>query len=290
MKSFIWTDADLDGVGSYLIFKWLLKADVPHDCTSIRRFASSFEPWWYTHEHKYDKIFICDLDVSNHPELVDHDKVVIFDHHTSHVQNKGVYKSATVKVEEYSSCTKLLYNKYKDVLNLTDAQRALVALIDDWDSGSEKELPVSLNRVFWGMNGNRIDKFVEAFEDGFTGFNEQHRNIIRLYEDNLENAIANNQFFLGDVEIGDTKYKVAGTITEFGIGDLCNYMLSKYKADFVFAVNTKYGSVSFRRSDDCTLSMNKLAGAIADGGGHDAAAGGKLTDEFQTFTKSLSLV
>ena len=61
-----------------------------------------------------------------------------------------------------------------------------------------------------------------------------------------------------------------------------------YDADIGIVVNVNSGSVSFRRSSKCNLSMSELAKKIANGGGHGAAAGGTITDTFLNFTKSLN--
>ena len=50
-------------------------------------------------------------------------------------------------------------------------------------------------------------------------------------------------------------------------------------------VNLKTQSVSFRRAKNSAINVAKLAAKVADGGGHEAAAGGKLSDNFLNFTK-----
>ena len=92
-KTFIFTDVDLDGAMSYLLFLWFRKSHIPYITTRVNDFGGSFGGWLKYHDQNdYDNVYILDLDVSDHIDLVDHKNVVIIDHHDSHVRNKHKYK------------------------------------------------------------------------------------------------------------------------------------------------------------------------------------------------------
>jgi oligoribonuclease NrnB/cAMP/cGMP phosphodiesterase (DHH superfamily) len=74
------------------------------------------------------------------------------------------------------------------------------------------------------------------------------------------------------------------------VNDVCDYLLRTYNSDIVFFVNTNSQHVSFRKKKDCTVDMSKLAKNLCDGGGHEYAAGGKITDTFMEFVKQLTPV
>ena len=68
---------------------------------------------------------------------------------------------------------------------------------------------------------------------------------------------------------------------------MAHNIIETHSADIGIVVNPNSGTVSFRRSKECNIPVNKLASKLAAGGGHEAAAGGTLTDTFFTFCKTL---
>ena len=65
-------------------------------------------------------------------------------------------------------------------------------------------------------------------------------------------------------------------------------LINKHKADISVIVNTQSKTVSFRRSKSCDADVSILAQKLCNGGGHAAAAGGKLTEQFATLTKQFT--
>jgi oligoribonuclease NrnB/cAMP/cGMP phosphodiesterase (DHH superfamily) len=290
MSLFVWTDADMDGAGSYLLLSWMFKKKLEYRVTTPRKFRNDFKTWHDQNGDKYDQIFICDMDVSNHADLVDNAKIIIIDHHDSHLLNKSKYSKAKVLIKENTSCTNLIYTTYKNSLaHLSDNQILLIKLVDDYDSHILKLSPTTLdiNRVYWGFTGDRLSKFVSAFDAGFRGFNSQQKAIISEYNKKLQQTISELDIHEGDVKIGAKEYKVVSAIADFGINDIAKYIIAMRDADIGIVININSGSVSYRRSASCNLSMADLASKLSNGGGHAAAAGGSVTDPFLSFTKSL---
>lgn len=291
MSLFSWVDADLDGAGSNLALSWVLGKQIPVRATTPKKFRNDFSGWYIQNQHNYKTIFICDIDVSQHLDIVDKKNIVIIDHHESHLLNKSKYQFAKVLVKPHTSCTKLIIDNYKDRVKLIKEQQLLVNLIDDYDSYTLKyPFTLDLNRLFWGLTGDRIQKMYDSFYNGFKGFNAQQKNIINIYNRKLQQTVADLDIHLGEINISGQKRKIVSTIADFAINDIAKTIIDMYDADIGIVVNVSSGAVSFRRSSKCNLSMSELAKKIANGGGHASAAGGTITDTFLNFTKSLNKI
>jgi nanoRNase/pAp phosphatase (c-di-AMP/oligoRNAs hydrolase) len=288
---FIFTDCDLDGAGSYLMFKWFISDDIPYKIVRVNDFGAVFKNWYEKYQNKYDMIYILDLDVSQEClELVDKKNVTVIDHHKTHVENKHKYKHATAVVQEAPSCTKLLYGifskKYK--VKLTDEQKLMVLYINDYDC-YELKFPQSynLNILYWNYQGDRLDKFLNDFGKGFQGFNDQQQNII-LYNKNKFKSIINKLavHVASNVPIGKLKYKLVSVFADSYVNEVADHIIKNYKADIGFVVNLKSKKVSLRKSKTCEVDLGKLATKLFNaGGGHEYAAGGMINEQFLNLTK-----
>lgn len=288
MSLFAWVDVDLDGAGCSLALSWVFQKRIPVKATSPKKFYNEFSNWYKQNEHNYKTIFICDIDVSKYTDIVDKEKIVIIDHHEGHILNKHKYQFAKALVKQSNSCTKLITDTYKERVKLTKEQQLLVNLIDDYDSYTLKyPYSTDLNKLFWGFNGERLQKFHDAFHNGFIGFNFQQKNLINTFNRKLQQTLAEIDVHIGEVVISGSKRKVVSTIADFGINEIAKHIIEMYDADIGIVVNPQSGSVSFRRSKNCSLSMGELATKLASGGGHKEAAGGSITDTFLNFTKLL---
>jgi len=65
------------------------------------------------------------------------------------------------------------------------------------------------------------------------------------------------------------------------------YILRENNADVILLINLKSKTVCYRKSKTCDLDVGKLAEKLADGGGHEAAAGSLLNDTIINITKLL---
>jgi len=290
VKIAIWTDNDLDGAGSALALKYVYqhKAETIFiKETNDYDLIGYIKGWMDQYYNDFDLIFITDLFIPD--ELipyVDKSKVVIIDHHQSHFEVKDRYKNANVCIKIYPSCVKLIQNKFAKVLdNLSDSQKLLFDIVNDYDSYELKyKESLKLNAVYHSLNKPRVDKFIERFQDGFTDFNVHEQNAIKLYFNKLKDQIERLEYFEGSIK----QFKVVSCCADFGINEVARLTLKKFQADIVFVVMPHVGAISIRKNKDtCDLDLSKLASILCDGGGHQYAAGGKITDKFLTFTKSL---
>lgn len=287
-KNIVFTDADLDGAGSYLLFKLATNKNIPYKTTTVTKFNDDYRAWMKKNDpDTYDNIYILDLDVSQSSlELVDKKNITIIDHHQTHVDNRDKYKQAKTYITIYPSCVKLIFKLFKKNLNISDDQKRLVALVDDYDSWNHK-FPQSkqLNSIFWNYQGDRLEKFLKDFQYGFKGFTSEQLKIINFYENKFKKVISSLTFHEATTSIQKNDVKCISTFADTMISDVGNYMIEELGADLSFVINLNSNRVSIRKKSSCSVEAGKLAKMLIDGGGHDCAAGGVCTEKFLQFSK-----
>lgn len=298
MKSVVFTDCDLDGCGTYLMFKWLTGFTGDVEICSQSNFRKTYMSWLKKNNpDNYKKIYIFDLDVSQkNMDLIDRENVVIIDHHETHLDNLDKYKHAKVIVKVYSSCCKLVYKlfsaKYPDV-KLTDCQKLLMLLVDDYDSYELKlKDSYSLNVVLWNYVGNRAQQFERDFGNGFQGFSQTHLNIIHLNNKKVERILSELEVYQGEIPLNGKNHRVCATTTSSNLNEVAHHVIYEYNCDICLVLNLSTKRVSFRKNKHTIpeVDLGKLAKSIADGGGHVDSAGGSITEQVLTLTKILTPV
>ena len=297
MKTKIFTDCDLDGAGTYLMYKWYTNFKGEVEICSQSNFNKTYKSWAAKNNpEEYDKVFVFDLDVSTDANLplVDKKNFVIIDHHDTHIANKARYQHAKTILKDTTSCCKLMYQllkqKYPDK-KLTQEQKYLALLVDDYDSYQLK-VPDSykLNVVLWNYVGKRLEQFERDFANGFHGFNQQHKNIIHLNEKKVKRIISELQVYDGKISVGKNKINLYATFCTESLNEVAQHVINTYECDVCMIVNMNTKRVSFRKNKERVpdLDLGKLAATIAEGGGHKDSAGGKLNDNVMAVAKMLS--
>lgn len=279
--------SDLDGVCSYLVLCWFYnkKFDVlpttPHklqqDVTNL-----------LTPDSNFAKLIFLDLDVSKIGDIIDNENTIIFDHHKTNIYP---FKKAKTRIYNETSCCKLIYDSlFKNTeKQITSQQKTLIALADDWDSNT-RATPLSehLNIVYHSM-ADKFNSFVEDYYRGFKTFNKFEQNTILLYKKHKEDYLKTLNPFVGNIDfLEQQNVKVGAVFCNKYVQECCDFLLSKYKVDVAIAVLIEQKRIVVRRSNlNNSLDVSKFVQRIASGGGHEAAAGGHLTEEFIEFTKLL---
>ena len=290
-KVTVFTHSDLDGVVSYLVLCWLYGRKLDYIATTPMKLEQDYIKWEKS-EKECDRLYFLDLDVTKIGNLIDHEntKAVVIDHHKT---NLYVYKHAKTRIYNETSCAKLLYDtffKQESGKQLTPAQKTLIALADDWDSNT-KATPLSeqLNIVYHSMS-NKFNSFVEDYYNGFRPFDKFKQNTILLYKKHKKEYLDSRHpyIFTGKVNFDESLAKVGAVFCDKFVQECCDYLFEKYEVDVAIAVLMNQKRIAVRRnSNNQTIDVSKFVQKIASGGGHEAAAGGNLTDEFIEFTKLL---
>jgi oligoribonuclease NrnB/cAMP/cGMP phosphodiesterase (DHH superfamily) len=275
---------DLDGIVSYLAVCWKYDNKLRLVGTTPMKLEKEIEKYLPLIEQGYP-FYFTDLDVSKIGSLIDKPNVTIIDHHKTNIYP---FKNAKVKIVNYSSCAKLIYEEHLKEKNLSTARKTLIALADDWDSNSKNiHLSEDLNIVYHNTN-NKIESFITDYYDGFVPFDKFKKNIIFLYKKNRDEYIKQLNPFFGNISFEDELVKVGAVFCNSYVAECCDYLFQKFDVDVSIAVMVEQQRIAVRRSSkNNTVDVSKFVQRIANGGGHAAAAGGNLTEEFIEFTKML---
>jgi oligoribonuclease NrnB/cAMP/cGMP phosphodiesterase (DHH superfamily) len=294
-KITIFTDADLDGAGCVLIFKWLFPEwSISYKAVNERTFNEAFKAFTKTDNFtKTDRIYICDLNVIDQDiNLLSDTRICYIDHHSTSFDRPPGFLGG-VLCEASPSCASLVYKlvKVESNIELNQYQKLLLALIDDYDDYTLKyKFSLQLNTVFYGQQGDRIQGFCEKFKDGFKGFDAHQTNIVHYHELKVNQIFENLNVFTANLSLDGKPYKLMSTFADYAINEVASHLIKKYNADIAIVINDKTNAVSFRKKRGLDYDISRLAKLVADGAGNANAAGGKLTDKMLVFSKTFQPV
>lgn len=293
-KEVVWTNFGIDGVGSYLVLRWLRDSNIEVHYTTPKKFRDDFVKWQISAGVTiYSKIFVVNLDLSRHLDVADLSNCVIIDTHQTHVERKDLYNNAKVALTAASSTTKLLFKIFSNdtAPTITPQQIKLIAMIDDYISGNNKiTTSQSLNSLYWSYAGDKAQKFVDDFDAGYNGFTIQQKNLITVHFKKVQKMLNTLEIFQGHVPFQHKSYPVCSVFATEGYDEISQHLMQAYQAAIVMMVNLTTKSVFFRKNKSCPVPLAKLAEQLCDGGGNDSFAGGDLTDKFLKFCKTLQRV
>lgn len=293
-KEVIWTNYGLDGAGCCLLLKWLRGNDIEIQYTTPRKFRDDFLKWQLENSlTKYSRIYIASLDLSKCLDVADKSNCVIIDTHKTHNDKKHLYCDAKTAIVETSSTTRLIFRLFKNELikKLTPKQIKLIGLIDDYISGKNKYKESNLlNALYWGINSDRLNQFINQFNDGYSGFNQQQRNVISLHIKRIVKAVSELDIFQGIMPVKGKRYKVAATFAENYFPEISNHLINVYGIDIVMVVNMTLKTVYMQQRVTSDAPLHLIAEKLIEGGGSDRYAGGNLTSKFIEFTKTLQKI
>ena len=289
MKIFVWSDGDLDGVGSLLALKWLYEregmiVDSQHTHNGVG-LITTLADWLDNHYAEYDRIFICDLSLDEDEiRVVDREKVVVIDHHKSHEDIKHLYTKAKAIVEEAPSTTSMIREKFKLDRKLDGAEKAFLDRVNDYDSyqliyPESIKLNILLKKQKW-------DLFVKNFENGLRAFTAEEQQVIGVFFKSLKHQLDTTDYFRGTIK----GYDCVACYFERYSSEMAHIVLNRSGADVCFCINLRYASVSLRKKRGCPIKLNVIAENFCNGGGHEYSAAGKLTDKFAALTKDFKNV
>ena len=219
--------------------------------------------------------------------LIDYKNVIYIDHHKT--SSTLQFTNAHTFISDHSSCTLQIYSLFKKSIDINDKQKKLIALIDDYDSykiifNKSKHL----NILFWNFYNTSLSTFLTDFYDGFVDFTEVQQKIIHQALVNQKNIINNLKLFSCKTKINNKEAVFVSTFADSCINEVAEYILLNSNIDVAVVVNIKNERVSFRRNKNSNIDVSILAQKMCNGGGHEAAAGGQLTEDFLTFSKSFT--
>lgn len=279
-KIFAWVNSDLDGVGSTVLLSNVFKNLEYRHCF-FGNFEQQYLQWVKESGEDYEKIFIVGmvLDQSLIKKIDDHRVVIVNDRD----DKLRIYDSTLIE-REYTSYTKLLYNKFKGKVKFSNNLKKFFLYVDDYNSYALKYPETThINAIYRKMGGNRFVRYVDRFRRGFDGFTDTEIELAECFFNELQNELDKITLYKGTYE----NYNVVSTISKFSANELAHAIMSDYSTDAVIVMNPDTQFVSFRRSQDSTIDICNMAAILCDGGGGEWASGGKITKTFLKFSETL---
>ncbi|NBO36081.1 hypothetical protein EBU91_00845 [bacterium] len=288
----LFTHNDLDGAGSVLVYMWNKPKTDTFQYTPISNLEISKLKREISNTHNPSNISVLDLSLREEflPEL-DQEYITIIDHHKSTEDFIPKFKKSKIIYKNYTSNTLLMYKLYKQSSNLelTQQQKLLVALINDFDCYKlELKDSYDLNMLFWSEYQNRFSDFIKDYYNGFKPFTENQKRAINYIKKEAANEASKAKVYYGDLNIGGKIKKTCACMVERIVPQVIEVLAQKYKPDLFFFINIKNEKVSIRQYDQTDpIDCGVLAKKICEGGGHSNAAAGKITPLFMELTKNL---
>lgn len=283
MKVFLWVNSDLDGVGSTVLLGNMF-SDFEYKPVFFGDFENQFTDWWGNFGEDYDKVFVVGMPLQQNmiTKLDDHRIVFV----TDQDEKLNTFDSAIIQ-EDNTSCTKLLYNKFKNKVEFTKNLKKFFVYIDDYNSYDLKfEESKYINAYFRRCGGAKFQKLVNRFWKGFNGFTESEVKVADGFFQDLQSELEGLELYKGDFK----GHKIISTFSKFTVNEVAASILDNYECDVVIVVNPDSRFVSFRKKRGSDANVKFMAEILCDGGGGEFASGGQITEKFMEFTKKLQLV
>lgn len=287
----VFTHNDFDGAVSLLTLMWARPESTFHyfpvsNLNIVEKVKENIN-------NCYNDPSIFVLDLSLREEFIpffNKKNVTIIDHHKSSLKFVDKFDKAKLLIKEYSSNALLVRKLLADSSpELSTEQKMLIALADDFDC-FRLSLPDSydLNILFWSEYRNRFSDFINDYKNGFKGITPSQRRAIDFIKKEANEIADKIPLFAGQINIGGKIKNVLAGMTDKMMPQVMDSIVVKHKPDVLFFINTKSEKVSIRQyTKDDPANILAFAEKICEGGGHEYAAGGKITPLFMEVTKNL---
>lgn len=278
-KIFVWANSDLDGACSTILLGNIFP-DLEYKSAFFGDFLNQYTEWEHNLEN-YDKIFIVGmvLDQSIINKIDDPKVVFVSDRN----EKLNVFDSSII-TEEYSSCCKLLYKKFKDKFDIPPDLKKLILYIDDYNVYSLKHKESEyLNGLYRNTRYNRFKVFVNRFWNGYDGLTDKEMVLAESFFHAIDNEYKNLDLYEGQFK----DWSVIATFSKFAVNEIAKKLIDNHKKDVIIVVNPDTQFVSFRKPEGSTADIAFIAENLCSGGGGEWASGGKITQKFMDFTQKL---
>lgn len=282
-KIFIWANSDLDGAVSVITLGNIFK-NFDYQSVFFGKFEEHYTKWASESLEDYDKVFIIGmvLDQSLMTKIDDPRLVVISDRN-----EKLKAYDATLITAECSSCSKLIYNKFKKVAEIPLNIKKLIAYADDYNDYVLKyEESKYLNAIYRRMGYRNFYKFVERFWDGYDGFTNMEVNLAESFFKEIRDEVETLELYKGEYKT----WKVVATFSKLSVNEIAKEIMNAHDSDIIIVINPDTKFVSFRKPTNSNADIVYMAEKLCDGGGSEYACGGQLTQKFLEFTTELTIL
>ena len=279
-KIFIWANSDLDGACSVILLGNIFP-DMTYKPAFFGDFLEQYVAWEKDNLDKYDKVFIVGMVLDQSlVNKIDDSRVVFV---SDRGEKLNVYDSIMIG-EEISSCSKLLYRKFKDEVEIPEDLKKLVLYVDDYNNYTLKHRESEyLNAVYRRIRHNRFKEFVNRFWNGFDGFTDREMASADLFFHDIEKEYETLELYRAIFK----DWSVISTVSSKPVNEIAKKLIDNHDADVIMIVNLETKFVSFRKPVGSPANIVYMAEKLCNGGGGEWASGGKITEKFLEFTQKL---
>jgi hypothetical protein len=280
-RIFIWSNSDLDGACSVILLGQIFQEFEYQSCF-FGKFEENYTTWAKSNLENYDKVFVVGMVIDQKLlNKIDDPRLVII----SDRGEKLTAYDSTLIIEESSSCSKLIYKKFKKVREFPINVKKLLVYVDDYNEYLLKhEESKYLNAIYRRLGYRNFYKFVDRFFDGFDGFTDTEINIAEGFFKEIENEVSTIDLYSGEFK----GWKVLAVFSKLSVNEIAKELIDNHKADVIIVVNPDTKFVSFRKPIGSLADIVYMAENLCDGGGGEWASGGQMTEKFLGFTVNLS--
>lgn len=296
----IFTHSDLDGVGSVVLSKLLLKNTIVHYEThgynTINEAVKSFIG--QQKEDEYDAIYITDISVNDSNLIATIDtlyacghEIRLFDHHKT-AKELDEYQWATVNIDKPNCGTslffKFLLEEKKDEIdlssnNLEQAVKNYVLYTSHWDTWLWKKYNnITCKRlndlVYIQGIDNYINNMVHKLSALNTIFTQEEEQKLNDRQKEIDYYIQRKNKSL--IKTSDLNgYTIGVTFADNFISELGNDLLVLNKdIEYIMIVDLSNKRISLRAREEDDIDVGVIAESKG-GGGHKAAAGYTINED-----------
>lgn len=278
-RIFCWANSDLDGACSTILLGNIFPT-IEYRSVFFGNFLKQYTEWEFNLDN-YDKVFVIgmvlDQSIINR---IDDPKVVFVSDRNETI---NVFDSAMIS-EECSSCSKLLYKKFKDKFDIPVNLKKLILYIDDYNKYSLKHKESEyLNGLYRNTRYNRFNTFVNRFWSGYDGLTNQELTTSEAFFHAID-----EEYDKLDIYEGEFKgWSVIATFSKCSVNEIAKKLMDNYQKDVIIVVNPETQFVSFRKPEGSSANIAFMAENLCNGGGGDWASGGGISQKFLDFTQKM---
>lgn len=279
-KIFVWSNSDLDGIGSTILLGNIFP-DMEYRSVFFGDFLNQYSEWEESNLENYDKVFVVGMVLDQSLiNKIDDSKVVFI---SDQIVKLNVFDSA-ILAEDTTSCTKLIYQRFKKKFEFTPNLKRLIAYVDDYNSYTLKHKESEyLNGVFRNIRYNRFATLVKRFWDGYDGLTDKEMESAEAFFEAIDTEYNNIEKFEGEFK----SWKVLATFSKHSVNEIAKKLVDNHDHDVIIVVNPDTKFVSFRKNPNSKADIAFMAENLCSGGGSESASGGTVTQKFLDFTQKL---
>lgn len=277
-KIFVWSNSDMDGACSTILLGNIFP-NMDYKSVFFGDFLKQYEEW--TNIDDYDAVFVVGMVLDQSLINKIDDRRVIFISDRSEKLN--VFDSKLI-CEEITSCSKLIYKKFKNKLEFTVDLKKLILYVDDYNCYTLKYKESEyLNGIYRNTRYNRFNGFVKRFWDGYDGLSDKEMESAESFFTAIENEYISLDKFEGTFK----GWSVIATFSKLPVNEIAKKLIDNHIHDVMVVVNPDTQFVSFRKRPESTADIAFMAENLCNGGGSANASGGKINQKFLEFSTKL---